>query len=39
MRAAILDELADTCMCCGRRTKEGTDAGCVPCVARDVMTS
>jgi hypothetical protein len=35
--AKLLDEIIDTCESCGRRTKDGADAGCVPCIARDVM--
>jgi len=35
----LLDELADTCESCCRRTKDGADAGCVHCIARDVMNT
>lgn len=33
----LLDEMIETCGECGRRTRDGADAGCPDCLARDVM--
>jgi hypothetical protein len=33
----LLEEMIDTCGECARRTRDGADAGCIPCIARDVM--
>ncbi len=33
----LLDELADTCEHCGKRTKEGADIGCPECLSRELV--